>query len=101
MSKNKNIPSNNPLYKRRKTVMNELESILLGEGYGSLFPPSQSSLPPAERKKYEAKKYLIVKQALEFGFSVPQKMIGQLHLGDPDPNPPTNYVDDGKSPFGT
>jgi len=35
--KNKNIPSNNPEYRRRMKVKKEFEQLLLDEGHGTLF----------------------------------------------------------------
>lgn len=98
MATNKNIPSNNPLVKRRKKVGKELQALLLSLGYGTLFPPSKSSLSGNALARWELRKTRIVQQALELGMKVPQELVDQVNP-PPEPNPPTNYVDDGKAPF--
>jgi len=98
MAKNTNIPSNNPLVKKHKKVGKELSEVLHAEGYGTLFS-TPIVRTPAAQLRWNTKKHLVVKAALELGMTVPQKLIDELHLGDPDPNPPVPQDDSTKAPF--
>ena len=97
MATNKNIPSRNKLVQRRKKVAKELEELLRDLGYGTLFEPS-ASISDKHRAKWATRKTRIVQQAVEFGLPVPQALIDEVNPPE-EPNPPTNYVDDGKAPF--
>ena len=97
MATNKNIPSNNPKLKRYKKVAKELGELLRDLGYGNLFPTNKAMSEKAQ-KKWGLRKTRIVQQALEFGMQVPQALVDEV-TPPPEPNPPTNYVDDGKAPF--
>jgi hypothetical protein len=93
----KNVASKNPQVQRRKKVAKELTELCHTLGYGTLIPPcsTQDEKPVARLK---LKKESIVKQALEFGMNVPQALVDEV-FPPPDPNPPTNYLDDGEAPF--
>jgi len=98
MATKKNIPSNHPDYRRRQKVAKELAELLLDLGYGSLFPPTGLVMTEKARKRWGTKMTRIVQQAIEFGCAVPQALVDEVNP-PPEPNPPTNYVDDGKAPF--
>ena len=55
-------------------------------------------LSDKHRVKWATRKTRIVQQAVEFGLPVPQALIDEVNPPE-EPNPPTNYVDDGKPPF--
>lgn len=97
MAQNKNVPSRNKLYQRRKKVAKELEEVLRACGIGTLFP-SVTIRSEKDRIKFETKKHCVVNQALELGMPVPQALIDQVNLPS-EPNPRVYVEDDGKAPF--
>lgn len=66
-------PSSHPLYRKRKKVWKEFRQLLVDEGYMSLFPPIFRT-----DKRWLKTRARIVRQALEFGFDVPQKMADSI-----------------------
>ncbi|SOH95234.1 hypothetical protein SAMN06273572_108108 [Monaibacterium marinum] len=90
----KNIPSNNPEYRRRKKVQKEFEQLLLDDGHGTLFhtPP----VKPKARQSLARDKLIL--DAIKYNLSVPQSMRDEVNR-PPDENPKVPDEDDGKAPW--
>ena len=98
MTRSKNSPSSHPLYRKRRRVLNELNAILQEDGYsGQLFhtPRVRSE---RDQQKWDARKAVVAKQALELGLHVPQAFLDDL---EPEwqENPKVPDDDDSGPPF--
>ncbi|WP_170430655.1 hypothetical protein [Ruegeria arenilitoris] len=93
--RNKNTLSHNKEYQRRKKIAEEFNQLLRDEGFGSLFPNETT-----QSEKTAKRRLTLISEAIAIGMDVPQQLRDEV---DPpfEPNPPTNYVDDGKPLFGS
>ena len=97
--RNKNVPSNNPEYRKRMRVQKELTELLHAEGHGTLFP-SASVMPEKSRAKYAIKRERLIRDGIKYGFWVPQALIDEVNP-PPEENPRVpDEDDDGKAPSG-
>lgn len=78
------LPSNHPSYRKRKKVQKEFYHLLVWEGYMSLFPPIIRT-----DKRWLKTRARIVRQALEFGFNVPERMVDSIQIQRQPPSPPS------------
>ncbi|SEL29668.1 hypothetical protein SAMN04488526_2386 [Jannaschia helgolandensis] len=98
---NKNIPSNNPEYRRRKKVEKEFKALLSAEGHGTLFPPGSNYLAGASEKELarrNLRREKLIVDAIKYNLWVPQIMRDQVNR-PPDENPKVPDEDEGQDPF--
>lgn len=69
------LPSNHPSYRKSKKVQKEFYHLLVCEGYMSLFPPIIRT-----DKRWLKTRERIVRQAMEFGFNVPERMVDSIRI---------------------
>ena len=97
MTRNKNSPSNHPLYRKRQRVDKELKAILMADGYWGLFREKHVR-SEREQQKWDARKVVVAKQALELGLFVPQSFLDDLEP-EWEENPKVPDEDDTGPPF--
>jgi len=86
---------------RKKSVLYRIERIRKEYKIGQtdLFAGLGGSVRPISEKKFDRdRKTVMIGFALGLDEYIPSEMAAKFNL-EPGPNPPTNYVDDGKAPF--
>lgn len=97
--RNKNIPSNNPEYRKRQRVQREITALAYSEGHGLLFTTETDAVPEKKPAKQSLKRTNLILDAIKYGFWVPQSMRDEVNR-PPDENPRApDEDDDGKAPF--
>ncbi|MGR3640093.1 hypothetical protein [Alterinioella nitratireducens] len=97
--RNKNIPSNNPEYRKRKRVEKEFTALLHSEGHGVLFTTGTNALPEKKRARQNLRRTKLILDAIKYNMWVPQSMRDEVNR-PPDENPRApDEDDDGKAPF--